>query len=243
VTRALSIAAILATSCGRPDAAPEDPQRQPPEPARFDKPAVVQFHMRRQLDVLRKVERLLVAGKLEDAKARAVALIQVAPDPGMTRWQREVDDVTEAARALAAAPSIDEACREARLGEACASCHLQTQVPPRFAVPAMPPADEPTRTARMARHQWAADRLWEGLVGPSDHRWHVGLDVLVKTPLPFPRLTDTPQIASQLQTFAQSAIAHLATDSLEDRAHRYGEMLVMCAACHSTLQVSSVAPH
>jgi len=240
VTRALSIAAIALASCGRPASGGDDPQRQPPEPARFDKPAMVQFHMRRQLDDLRKVERLLVAGKLEDAKAWAAALVQAAPDPGMARWQREVDDVTEAARGLVAAPSIDEACRrEAQLAEACAWCHLHTQQPARFAVPAAPPADQPTQAARMARHQWAVDRLWEGLVGPSDHRWHSGLDVLATTPLPFPRLTDAPQLASQLQTFAQSAIAQLATDALDDRAHRYGEMLVMCAACHSTLQAGS----
>jgi len=221
VTRALSIVAILTTSCGRPAAGGDDPQRQPPEPVRFDKPAMVQFHMRRQFDDLRKVERLLVAGKLEDARARAASLIQAAPDPGMARWQPEVDDVTAAARSLVAAPGVDEACRrEARLAEACAWCHLHTQQPARFAVPAAPPADQPTQAARMARHQWAVDRLWEGLVGPSDPRWRSGLDVLATTPLPYPRLTDAPQIASQLQAFAQSATAQLATDSLDDRTRR-----------------------
>lgn len=242
VMRALFIAAILATSCGRSDAGRDDPPRQPPEPARFDHPAMVGFHMRRQLDDLRKVERLLIAGKLADARERAAPLIQTAPDPGMARWQREVDDVTEAARALVGAPSIDEACRrEARLAGTCASCHLSTQAPPRFAVPVVFPPDEPTLAARMARHQWAADRLWEGVVGPSEPRWRSGLDVLANTPLPFPRLTDAPQLASQLQAFARTAIAQGATDSLEDRTHRYGEMLVMCAACHSTLHVGSAA--
>ena len=153
--RALLVAATLTVSCGHPAQGGDDPQRQPPEPVRFDKPAMVQFHMRRQLDDLRKVERLLIAGKLDEARTRAAALTLTAPDPGMARWQREVDAVTEAARALVAAPSIDEACRrEARVAEACAQCHLDTQKLPVFAVPVIPPPDDPAPAARMARHQW-----------------------------------------------------------------------------------------
>jgi hypothetical protein len=71
---------------------------------------------------------LLVAGKLDDAKTRAFLLTKAAPDPGMARWQREVDEVGEAARSLVAATSIDEALRrEVRVAAACATCHLGAQ--------------------------------------------------------------------------------------------------------------------
>lgn len=238
------ITAILSAGCGHPSQSGGDPQPLPPAPERFDKPAMVQFHMRRQLDDLRKVERLLIAGKLEDGKTRAARLTQPAPDPGMTRWQGDVDAVTNAAAALAAAPSVDEACRrEARVAEACAACHLHTQNVPVFAIPAMVPPDDPTPTARMARHQWAADRLWEGMVGPSEHRWRSGLEVLADSALPFSPVTDAPLAASQLRVFAQQAIASSSKDTLADRARRYGEMLVMCSACHSTLRVGATAQH
>jgi cytochrome c553 len=242
MTRTSLIAAILAAGCGRPALGDKDPPQQPPEPVRFDRPALVQFHMRRQLDDLRKVERLLIAGQLDEAKARAAPLAQPAPDPGMARWQHDVDAVSEAARALVTAPSIDEAWRRgAQVAEACAWCHLRTQTLPVFAVPAALPPDDPTPAARMKRHQWAADRLWEGMVGPSDPRWRSGLEVLAKTPLPFTPFTDAPLAASQLQVFAQQAIASLPSDTLEDRTRRYSAMLVMCSACHGALHVGSAA--
>lgn len=237
------VAALLMASCGRPAESGEDPQRQPPEPPRFDRPAMVDFHMRRQLDDLRQVERLLIAGKLDEARARAEPLTRAVPDPGMERWRREVDAVTQAAAALVAAPGIDEACRrEAQVAEACAWCHLATQKVPAFAVPAVPAADGTTPAARMARHQWAVDRLWEGMVGPSEHRWRSGLEALAVTPLPFSPFTDAPLVASRMQDVAQQAIAALGKDSLDDRARRYGEMLVMCSACHATLHAGSAAP-
>lgn len=204
---------------------------------------MVDFHMRRQLDDLRKVERLLLAGKLDEARARAQPLTRAAPDPGMERWRREIDEVTRAADALVAAPSIDEGCRRAaQVAEACAWCHLATQKSPAFAVPAVPAADGATPAARMARHQWAVDRLWEGMVGPSEQRWRSGLEALAITPLPFAPFTDAPLVASRLQGVAQQAIAALGKDTLDDRARRYGEMLVMCGACHATLHVGSAAP-
>jgi hypothetical protein len=33
----------------------DDPERQPPEPVRFDKPAMVKFHMQRHFDELRQI--------------------------------------------------------------------------------------------------------------------------------------------------------------------------------------------
>jgi hypothetical protein len=115
----------------------------------------------------------------------------------MARWQREVDEVGEAARSLVAATSIDEALRrEVRVAAACASCHLGAQKPPVFAEPTSVAIDDGGQRARMARHQWAADRLWEGLVGAADHPWHMRLDVLAKTPLPYSTFTDAPLLAT-----------------------------------------------
>jgi len=242
--RRFIVVSVLAVSLGHPAAGDENPQRLPPQPARPGKSAMVKLHMRWQLDDLRNVERLLIAGKLEDAKTRAFLLTRPVPGLGMAPGRRENGAVTEAARALVTAPSTAEACRrEAQVAEACARCHRDTGELRVFAAPVMAPPSDATPAGRMARYQWAADRLWEGLVGPSDHRWRAGLDALVNTPLRSPPFTDAPRAASQLQALAQQAIASLGTDFPEDRARRYGEMLVACSACHSRLHVGPAAGH
>ncbi len=92
----------------------------------------------------------------------------------------------------------------------------------------------------MSRHQWAADRLWEGVVGGANKPWRAGLDVLVATPLPYSSLTDAPALAAQLQALAHTAIDEQIdlTDPVSERARMYGEMLVTCAGCHRSLDVA-----
>jgi mono/diheme cytochrome c family protein len=192
--------------------------------------------MRMHFDDLRSVERLLVAGKLEDAKALAYMVTVPPKDPGIASWAAGTARVVDAATKLTIAPGIDEACRRvARVAEACAECHVRNPKRPSFVRTSAPP-DLPTPAARMARHQWAVDRLWEGVVGPIDESWRAGLQVLSTTPLPFSRLTDAPVLASHLQKRAAEALIPDATDGVADRARAYGEMLVTCAACHSTLK-------
>jgi hypothetical protein len=87
----------------------------------------------------------------------------------------------------------------------------------------------------MARHQWAADRLWEGMVGAADESWQAGLDVLARAPLPSPSPSaDQVVLATRLQRLAEHARATLPTEGLDQRAATYGEILVVCAGCHAT---------
>ena len=203
-------------------------------PARFDREGMVRYHMRRHFDDLRAIEQLLVSGKLDEAKARAFLLAQPETDPGMAPWEPRARGVVEAVRALRMAPNIDEACRrEARVAEACAECHLEAQQPHIFGVPSTPPPERATTAARMARHQWGVDQLWAGLVGPSDEHWRAGLAVLAESPAPPTWPAELPALGARLQELARRALPPRATETLDDRAAVYGEMLVTCAACHS----------
>jgi mono/diheme cytochrome c family protein len=85
----------------------------------------------------------------------------------------------------------------------------------------------------MARHRWAADRLWEGVVGADDGPWHAGLAVLAAAPLRWPELGDRKELALSLQRLAADARQRSATDTVADRARGYGEMLVICTTCHT----------
>lgn len=201
---------------------------------RFDRPAMVRFHMQRHFDDLRAIERRLIDGQLDEARALAHLLARPAPDPGIAAWAPEVRQMTDAALALAAAPSLDEACRrEPRVSAACAGCHLRTGAAPVFPPPPPLPLDRPTRDARMARHLWATDRLWEALVGGSEPAWRSGLAVLATTPLPSTE-RDPSHLARRLQDLARDELSPATATA--DRAAAYGELLVTCTGCHARVR-------
>jgi cytochrome c553 len=86
----------------------------------------------------------------------------------------------------------------------------------------------------MARHAWAADRLWDGLVLPSNAAWEGGADAFAGVPLDTDDLAfDNPEGVRALanRTHELGRRAGLETEpSL--RARTYGELLSACAACH-----------
>jgi cytochrome c553 len=230
-TNGLIMALLAATAaCQYADAG--DPKPAPPTtPAlRFEHDMMARYHMHENFGLLRSIELLLVHGKLDDAKAFA-RMIAEAPDvPGLEPFAKRAAAVRERAASLADSPGIDEACRrEARLAAACADCHAEAGVLPEFEQPPRIPPDVDTVKARMARHLWATDRLWEGVVGQSDESWRAGLDVLAAAPLPWSVVdADRKALARGLQQSADAA----RTAPAADRPRRYGEILVVCAACH-----------
>lgn len=86
----------------------------------------------------------------------------------------------------------------------------------------------------MARHLWATERLWEGIVGGSEESWQQGLDMLAASPLEAPQITgERVGIARRLQKLADQARAKRRLDTPTERARVYGEILVTCASCHA----------
>lgn len=205
----------------------------PPE-ERFEHDMMVRYHMHGNLDLLRAIERLIIQGKLDEARGLARGMAEAPTLPGLGSWAPRATAVRERAAALAAAPGSDEACRRAaRLAEACAKCHIEAGVQPQFRSPPPLPPDRDTPAARMARHRWAADRLWEGLVGADPEPWQAGLAVLAQPPIRWPELGERKGLAKMLQQQADQARQRATTDTIEDRARFYGEMLVTCTACHT----------
>ncbi|HET7503499.1 MAG TPA: hypothetical protein VFK02_20900 [Kofleriaceae bacterium] len=213
----------------------DDLRPQPPPSKRFEHDMMLRFHMHGSLDLVRAIERLLIRGSVEEARSLARAIAEAPSELDLGAWAVQAMAVRERAAAVAAAPGLDEAIRrEARLAEACADCHVETRIQPEFrAWPPLPP-DRDTVEARMARHRWAADRLWEGVIGGDDGPWRAGLGVLAAAPLRWPELSERKGFARSLQQLADQARQRQATDSVAERARSYGEMLVVCAACHTT---------
>lgn len=244
----LVLAQILTVACDSRPVSPaeataprwrDEPPSPPPPPARFADPAAGRYHMRRHFDDLRIIEQLLIAGRLAEGTALAYLLVRRLDDPGLASWSDRDQRVADAAQALVEAPSLDEALRrEVRVMAECAGCHATAQVAPKLRPAPAVPVDDGGRPARMARHVWAVDRLWEGLVAPSDERWTRGLDVLAQTPMPFAPRSDAPLLGARLQDVARRQLAGRAVTDLDDRAAAYGELLVTCTACHASLRVT-----
>jgi len=205
-----------------------------PPPQRFERDMMMRFHMRSSFDTVRAIERLLIRGKLDEARYFAQSLASEPDAPGLAPWAKQIALVRERAAAVASAPGIDEACRrEARLAEACARCHADASAQPEFRPPREAPADQPTIVARMARHRWAADRLWEAAIGDAEDAWRAGLDVLAASSLTWPEQgSDRKALAQRLRQLAVQA-QHAATGDRAARTWLYGEILVTCASCHT----------
>jgi cytochrome c553 len=216
------------------DAAAADREPLARAPVLTDR-ALVRYHMRRHFEDLKTVERMLVSGNLAEAKALAFMLSKPEADPGLKRWVADAREVVYAARGLAAARDLDEALRrEPRIAAACADCHARTGALLTFERL----GDPPEADARMERHQWAVDRLWEGMIAPSDERWRAGLDVLATTPVPAAAAPEVSALGAQLQAAAASARDNRAKPSSRMRASLYGDLLVVCARCHAALRVT-----
>jgi cytochrome c553 len=197
---------------------------------------MVRLHMHENFDLLRAIEKLLVRGKLDEVRLLARGIAEAPDEPGMAPWAKQAALVRERAAALASAPDTGEACRrEAQLAVACAGCHVDAGATPEFRSPGQLPSDLPTIEARMRRHLWATDRLWEGIVGGADDMWREGLDVLAATPLPAVQDVDRG-LARQLQQLADRARIAKATATATDRARSYGEILTACTGCHTAKQ-------
>lgn len=152
-------------------------------------------------------------------------------------WEPYVAEMRTAAGAAAAATELEAAASAAGMMAAqCGACHQAEGATMAVSI-GQPPAAEPGTAAHMARHQWAMQRLWEGLVTPSDAAWTAGLQVLADEPLAAGSFSDDPQLQEELAGLA-NRIHSLAADAggaadLSARGQVYGQMLATCAPCHS----------
>lgn len=220
---------LAVVGCAAAEGAPADP----PE-ARFAHGVVVRMHMHENFDLLRAIEKLLLRGKLDDATALGRAIADAPDEPGLAAFGTQASRVRELAAALGRAPNLEEAChRAARLAVACAGCHAATGITPELSSVPVLPRDAPTLEARMTRHLWATDRLWEGAIGGGDGPWRAGLDVLAASPLPFRTSVDNrAALARDLQRIAATARKQR-PDDLAQRGRVYGDILSVCASCHT----------
>ena len=213
------------------------PDPQPPSPDKrptFERGMMVRFHMHENFGTVRAIERLLLRGKLDNAKFLAEGIGEAPDEPGLSAFAAHEARVRTRAQDLAQAKDVDQAIRRsALLLDACAGCHVASGQAPDLAIPSGPPADQDTLEARMARHLWAADQLGAGLLAADDKAWTSGLELLANAPpLVGPLTKDQTALGKRLQQTAKTTLKAKSVRG-EARAEAYGGLLAICAGCHT----------
>jgi cytochrome c553 len=185
----------------------------------------------------------VAAGDLAAVRVQAEAMRDEETGAGMSARARTYIEQLNAFAGLAArAPDVGTAASAvARVGATCGSCHRAMKRGPAYQPGSGPPAGAAPVTARMIRHRWAADRLWEGLIGPSDTAWTAGASALIDAPLYTDALTrDVEQyepVTALTWTVHDIGARALMESDLTARAALYGQLLGTCAHCHELLKI------
>jgi hypothetical protein len=185
----------------------------------------------------------VAGGHLDSVRQRAQDILDHETGEGLpARSMRYVDELRAFTSLAVRAPDVEAAAAAvARVGAACGACHSELKRGPQYARTAMvpPPAPDPDVASRMRRHRWAADRLWEGLIGPSDVAWRAGAQVLRDAALYTDALTSDvtqyEQVTRLAWTVHEIGARSDITRDRNQRAGLYGELLATCARCHSLL--------
>ena len=158
-------------------------------------------------------------------------------------WEEYVTAMRAAARDLLNAEDLASAANAtSRLGLACGNCHTGNNVTVEFEADRRPSDKEDSRS-HMRRHQWAADRMWEGIIGPSDASWSRGANLLFESPMNPQGLGAEPgneAVLGMARRVHQLAANATTVSDPTGRADIYAEFLANCATCHKSLGIS---PH
>jgi cytochrome c553 len=185
-----------------------------------------------------EVQSALIHGNLSPAQDAARWLAEHDEEAGLpeagTPW---LTAMRAEARGVAAATAIEPASSAAgRMAKVCGDCHRAVSRGPRIVVPERPSEGPSAMGSHAVQHQWAADRLWDGLIGPSDSSWNVGARDLAQQPIYQADVGMRTGHFLQAEEMAQRVVelgrrAGTTQDGYE-RAAIYGEFLASCASCH-----------
>jgi len=185
----------------------------------------------------RETRDALVRGDLEDARARFQRLSrEPGPSDAPPSWEPRLEAMRQAAREAVGAQDLPEATRAfAQVAMRCAECHSALGVTAELESIPLPEGESPP--AQMVRHQWAAEQMWQGLIGPDPERYRQGAAILAEAPLhPLELQVGTsPPLAVVQAAERARELAGRASRADADEAVLYGELLATCAACHGQL--------
>jgi hypothetical protein len=185
----------------------------------------------------------IVAGNLEGVRAPARWLATHESLPSLPpEWEVFVETLRENGRRVEKARSlVSAAFATSAMARSCGDCHRASEVTIDFEPAKPPPPHREDTATHMQRHLWAADRMWQGLIGPSEQAWAEGADMLLDVPLEPSQMGETPD--NEQRELARMALeVHLIGSRAaiayepEHRSQLYSEYLSLCVDCHTTLE-------
>lgn len=195
--------------------------------------------MAEHLQTAHDLQLAIAQGRLANARSLAHWFAS-HPMQAQSGWRSYIDDMRDAAHEIERAQDVASAGLQlGRVGFACGSCHETSGGRPMFSYGPLPREVDDALDAQMERHQWAAKRLWEGVIGPSDREWMEGATVIAANILDVRRMAhekpnaEVSALAERLQMYGRQA-QDLRT--LSERARFYGDMMSTCAGCHQILR-------
>lgn len=213
-----------------PGGAPAEPQAAPVPP---EDPALAES-MHERFAWASAIQEMTIRGDVAEARSLAQEFAARLPAPGEpapAEWQPHLDALRGELEGLGHADDLrDAGASVARLGLLCGRCHAD--VGAHLDLPQLPaPRQGGSVQDAMHDHQWAVDRMWEGLIGPADERWIQGTTRFVA--IPGCEATgdgDGQALCKHAQSLARRGMV---TRSPEGRATIYGRLLATCAGCHA----------
>ncbi len=242
-----------------PAASPAPPANPaPPAAAAPAKDTVVSFtadphrHMKEHFARATQMQDAILAGNLSQAQVQAKWLAshnEETPDS----WQPYVRTFQSQASAVAEAKTIDEAAAAVgRMAATCGDCHAAHQARPNIgSAPII--GHVGSVKEHMTAQLEALDRLWDGLMIPSDQAWREGAKLLAKVAVPqkslrkegLDKADSATLLAESLRTLSASAAK---ATSQGERSTTYAGLLTTCVACHVSVRnpikaASAAAPN
>jgi cytochrome c2 len=178
------------------------------------------------MDASGAIQLAIAQGRLSATRDIAAWLASQETSPALVTAAYSIE---RAGGVAAAASHLGE------LGRACSSCHeaARAELKPDIIEPA--PRHAATLAEQSKRHQWAAARMWQGLLASSDEAWLEGAQLLAATPTDVrATVRDKPnaevfELAERMQAQAERAAT---LNDHDERAEAYGELMHTCASCH-----------
>jgi len=184
-----------------------------------------------------EIQLALISGNLVATRELAKHVRAGFQGPQPEGWAPFIERSVASAEMLEVTTDLTMAARlAATMANTCGDCHRAHQVTVVEHVAEPPPHEDEKFSDFMVQHRWAADRMWEGLIGPSDEAWRAGAAVLATTALTAEdvgeRLVLTPEIEALLIQIRSDASAASSATSATARQDLYGSFLSGCASCH-----------
>lgn len=192
--------------------------------------------MHAHFEDINAIQRALIAGDVAAARAHAEHFIAGFSGTTPEGWTPFVERAVASAEMMKVSTDLAMSAQLAgTMAGTCGDCHRAHEL----SVISLDDSS-PESTDTMLRHRWATDRLWEGIIGPSEDAWRAGAALLASEAMA-PETVEgaievTPQIVALIDNLSEQASLAHATADPEERKVIYGRLLSSCAGCHHTMR-------